>query len=61
LDEDVAADIAVHLQGIGQYIRALDIIQYTAIPEVRKCLGIKKNCITNNCMTLDENDGLPMD
>jgi len=42
LDEDIAADIAAHLQGIGQYVRALDIVQYTAIPEVRQRLGIKK-------------------
>lgn len=35
-DEDVAADIATHLQSLGPYIRALDIVHYTAIPEVKK-------------------------
>lgn len=35
-DEDIAAEIATHLQSLGPYIRALDIVQYTAIPEVKK-------------------------
>ena len=34
-DEDVAADIAMHLQSLGPYIRALDIVHYTTIPEVK--------------------------
>lgn len=35
-DEDVAADIALHLQSLGPYICALDIVRYMAIPEVRE-------------------------
>jgi len=41
-DEDVAAEIATHLQSLGPYVRALDIVHYTAIPEVRTRLNIKK-------------------
>ena len=41
-DEDVAAEIAMHLQSLGPYVRALDIVHYTAIPEVRARLYLKK-------------------
>ena len=34
-DDDIAAEIAAHLQGLGPYIRALDIVQYTTIPKVK--------------------------
>jgi len=37
-DEDVAANIATHLQNLSPYICALDIIHYVAILEVKKCL-----------------------
>jgi hypothetical protein len=41
-DQDIAAEIAIHLQSLGPYVRALDIVHYVAIPEVKKRLGIKK-------------------
>lgn len=38
-NEDVAADIALHLQSLGPYIRAQDIVQYTvlAISQMPTC------------------------
>ncbi|KAI0285512.1 hypothetical protein BC826DRAFT_918803, partial [Russula brevipes] len=33
-DDDLAQDIHLHLQGIGKYIKADDIVQYCAKPEV---------------------------
>lgn len=41
-DEDVTTDIALHLQSRGPYITANDVVCYTAIPEVRQRLKIKK-------------------
>jgi hypothetical protein len=41
-DEDVAAEIATHLQSLGLWIRALDIVHYTTNPEVQARLKIKK-------------------
>jgi hypothetical protein len=40
-NDNVASEIATHLQGLGPWIRALDVVQYTAIPEVQRCLQIK--------------------
>jgi hypothetical protein len=33
-DDDLAQDIHVHLQGIGKYVKAEDIVQYCAQPEM---------------------------
>lgn len=41
-DDNVATDIATHLQSLGPYIRALDIVQYTSIPAVKEHLRLKK-------------------
>ncbi|KIM81950.1 hypothetical protein PILCRDRAFT_71377 [Piloderma croceum F 1598] len=41
-DEDVAADIVMDLQSLGPYVCALDIVHYTAIPEIKVQLQIKK-------------------
>jgi hypothetical protein len=40
--EDVAAEIATHLQSLGLWICALNIVHYTTNPEVRVRLKIKK-------------------
>lgn len=40
--EDVAQEIALHLQSLGKWIRALDIVQYTSRPEVKARLKLKK-------------------
>ncbi|KAJ7153288.1 hypothetical protein C8R46DRAFT_864380, partial [Mycena filopes] len=40
--EDVANEIALHLQSIGKYVKALDIVHYIDQPEVKKRLGLKK-------------------
>lgn len=41
-DPDVAADIANHLQSIGKYVRALDIVHYLSNSETRSRLQVKK-------------------
>jgi len=41
-DQDVAAEITTHLQSLGPYIQALDIVHYTAIPKVQAQLHLKK-------------------
>jgi len=41
-DDDVATDIALHLQGLGQYVRAQDIVHYLQQPGVKERLQIKK-------------------
>ena len=33
-DNDLAQEIHVHLQGVGKYIKAEDIVQYYAQPEI---------------------------
>jgi hypothetical protein len=42
VDDNVAAEIATHLQSLGLWIRALDIVHYTNNPEVQARLKIKK-------------------
>ncbi|KAH7922696.1 hypothetical protein BV22DRAFT_1016841 [Leucogyrophana mollusca] len=41
-DEGFAAEIQLHLQSIGKFIRALDIVHYLSDPEVQKRHGLKK-------------------
>ncbi|KAJ7801451.1 hypothetical protein B0H13DRAFT_1474412, partial [Mycena leptocephala] len=41
-DADVANEIALHLQSIGKYVKALDIVHYLDQLEVKKRLGLKK-------------------
>ena len=41
-DKDIAVDIAMHLQSLRPHVHALDIVHYTAIPEVKAQLQIKK-------------------
>ncbi|KAF7347061.1 hypothetical protein MVEN_01459900 [Mycena venus] len=41
-DADVANEIALHLQSLGKYVKALDIVHYIDQPEVKKRLGLKK-------------------
>ncbi|KAJ7614709.1 hypothetical protein DFH06DRAFT_1344041 [Mycena polygramma] len=42
-DEDVASEIALHLQSIGKYVKALDIVHYIdGLPELKKKIGRKK-------------------
>ncbi|KAJ7655798.1 hypothetical protein DFH06DRAFT_933347, partial [Mycena polygramma] len=41
-DADVSNEIALHLQSLGKYVRALDIVHYIDKPEVKKRLGLKK-------------------
>ncbi|KAJ7204030.1 hypothetical protein B0H12DRAFT_1161324 [Mycena haematopus] len=41
-DADVSNEIAIHLQSIGKYVKALDIVHYLDRPEVRRRLGLKK-------------------
>ncbi|KAG1867209.1 hypothetical protein DFJ58DRAFT_714447 [Suillus subalutaceus] len=40
-DEELAADIKLHLQSVGKYIRALNIVHYLDDPIVQKCHGFK--------------------
>ncbi|OCH88550.1 hypothetical protein OBBRIDRAFT_813579 [Obba rivulosa] len=41
-DEDFAEEIHLHLQGIGQYVRALDLVYYLDRPEVKAKYGMTK-------------------
>ncbi|KAJ7772400.1 hypothetical protein B0H16DRAFT_1242970, partial [Mycena metata] len=41
-DADVANEIALHLQSLGKYVKALDIVHYLNDSEVRKRFGLKK-------------------
>jgi hypothetical protein len=41
-DEDIAEDIHLHLQGIGKYVSANDIVRYVATDEVKERLKLKK-------------------
>lgn len=41
-DEDVAQDIKLHLQGIGKYMKAEDIVRYCGTPEMLERLGRTK-------------------
>ena len=38
-DEDIAQEIKIHLQGIGKYIKAEDIVQFCGTPEMLERLG----------------------
>ncbi|QRV89164.1 DDE superfamily endonuclease [Ceratobasidium sp. AG-Ba] len=41
-DEDVSNEIKLHLQSIGKYARAQDVVDFLSSPEVRERLGLKK-------------------
>ena len=41
-DEDLAQEIHLHLQGIGKYVKAMDIVHYLDTPEMKACLSLKK-------------------
>ena len=41
-DEDLAQELHLHLQGIGPYIAARDIVQYLAADEMKARLNLKK-------------------
>ena len=41
-DEDLRQELSVHLQSIGKYISAMDIVRYLDQPEVKARHGIKK-------------------
>lgn len=42
LDEDLMQDIQLHLQEVGKYVRALDIVHYLDQPDVKARHGLKK-------------------
>lgn len=42
-DEDLANEIALHLQGIGKWIKAMDIVHYLDQPEVKRWHKLKKS------------------
>jgi hypothetical protein len=41
-DEDLAQEIHMHLQGIGKYIKAMDIVRFLDTPEMKARLKLKK-------------------
>jgi hypothetical protein len=41
-NKDLRQETFTHLQGIGKYIAAIDIVQYMACPDVQKCHGMKR-------------------
>lgn len=44
-DEDVAAEVAMHLQSLGPYVQALDIVHYTAIQRFELDFASKRQSI----------------
>jgi len=42
-DEDLAQKIHLHLQGIGKFVKAMDIVHYLDTPEMKASLKLKKN------------------
>jgi len=42
-DEDLAQDIHLHLQGIGKFVKAMDIVHYLETPEMKATLKLKKS------------------
>ena len=41
-DEGLAEDIHLHLQSIGKYVKAMDIVHYLDTPAMKECLNRKK-------------------
>ncbi|KAG2046448.1 hypothetical protein BDR06DRAFT_899234 [Suillus hirtellus] len=41
-DEDFAAELKLHLQSIGKYVRAQDLVDYLSLPENQARLGMSK-------------------
>ena len=41
-DEDLAQEIHMHLQGIGKYVKAMDIVHFLDTPEMKVRLKLKK-------------------
>jgi len=42
-DEDLAQDFHLHLQGIGKFVKAMDIVHYLETPEMKATLKLKKS------------------
>ncbi|KAF9504063.1 hypothetical protein BS47DRAFT_1374427 [Hydnum rufescens UP504] len=42
-NEDLAQDITLHLQGLGPFISALDIVRYLDTPEIKTHLGLERS------------------
>ena len=40
-DEDLAQHIHLHLQGIGKFVKAMDIVHYLETPEMKATLNLK--------------------
>ncbi len=40
-DEELAGEIHLHLQGVGKYVKAMDIVRFLDTPEMLKCLDRK--------------------
>ncbi|KAJ7586721.1 hypothetical protein C8J56DRAFT_787552, partial [Mycena floridula] len=41
-DEELKSDITTHLQSLGKYIRAMDLVHYLDLPEVKEKYGVEK-------------------
>jgi hypothetical protein len=41
-DEDLTQEIHIHLQGIGKYVKAMDLVDFLDTPEMRKWSGLTK-------------------
>jgi hypothetical protein len=41
-DEELAQDINLHLQGIGKWVKAMDLVDYLNTPEMRQRTGLTK-------------------
>ncbi|KAF7311423.1 hypothetical protein MKEN_01044500 [Mycena kentingensis (nom. inval.)] len=42
-DEDIAADIHLHLQALGKWVSAKDIVRYVRTPKFQACLRVKRD------------------
>ena len=47
-NKDLAQQIHLHLQGIGKFVRAMEIVHYLYTPEMKASLKLKKeiSCAT---------------
>jgi hypothetical protein len=56
-DEDLKQEILLHLQSIGKYISAMDIVRYLDQPDVQKWHGFKKTISERTAQTWLKNLG----
>ena len=59
-DEDLTQEIHLHLQGIGKWVIAMDIVNYLDTPELRTHFKLKDH-LPHNSAALGVSCGLPLE